>query len=142
MRIEDERILTEKKAINSKILGYVYMALWLVVLHRQFILKQTLTDYLDLFLITLGVSMALVIGSVKKGLYLSYRSEKQQKINIMIGALVAAVMMFSINYCMNAEDLGDAILSTLVLVVCFLVAQFAMVHYSRKKSNEGFDEEE
>lgn len=136
MKIEDERIKGEKRKISARILGYVYMALWLIVLYRQFILKQELVEYLDIFLLTVGTSATLVFSNMKKGLYLSYRSVKQQHINIIIGTIVGGTLAFSINHFMNEEKLMSSILTAGVFMLFFGLGQLVILHYSNKKSNE------
>jgi len=39
-RIEDERILIEKRKINSRAFSYSYIGLWILLVYRQFVLNQ------------------------------------------------------------------------------------------------------
>lgn len=141
MKIEDERIEGEKQKISARILGYAYMALWLIVLYRQFILKQELSEYLDIFLLTVGVSIALSLSNIKEGLYLSYRSAKQQKINVLIGTIVSGFVVLCINYFMYGNKVMTSILSSVIFMLFFLLLQLIMLYSSNKKSNK-FNEED
>ncbi len=141
MKIEDERVLGEKRMINAKVLGYTYIALWLIVFHRQFILKQNLVEYLDVFILTISISMVLTLSNVKKGLYLTYRTRKQQKINVTLGMIVAGCVVFAINYAMNNHNIMTSLFGSIVFIACFGLGQLVLLNYSNKKSNEDNDDE-
>jgi len=141
MKIEDERIKGEKRKISAKILGYTYMALWLIVLYRQFILKQELSEYLDIFLLTVGISIALSITNVKNGLYLTYRSDKQQKTNILIGTIVSGAVVLIINFVMYGNNFKISIVAAVIFMLLFGLGQLLMLYYSNKKSNEDIEED-
>lgn len=140
MKITDERILSEKRRINSKILSYAYIALWLILLYRQFILKQAFTEYLDIFALTIGVALALAISNVWKGLYLTDRSSSQRRTGTIIGTLVAGTVAFAINYFMNGENFSDSLLYTGIFVSFFAVTQYALQKISIRKAEEDVSE--
>lgn len=136
MKIKDERILVEKRMINSKLFAYTYLILWIMIIHRQFILKQDIVEYLDVFTLTILLSILLVISNVKKGLYLTYRSKKRQKSNLIIGMIVGCIVFFFINHSMNKQSIAISLISSLIFCVCMLIGQFALLKYSNNKSNE------
>jgi len=110
-RIEDERIINEKRRINSSAFGICFLCLWGILLFRQFGLHQNVTEYLDIFLLTIGISIYITVNNVFRGLYLTYRSKPaRHKVNIL-GALVGStafivVQLFIVNYNLtNWEDI-------------------------------------
>jgi hypothetical protein len=66
-RIEDERIINEKRRINSNAFGICFLALWCILLYRQFGLRQPISEYIDVFLLTIGLSIYITVNNVFNG---------------------------------------------------------------------------
>lgn len=94
-KIVDERIITEKRKINSKAFGICFLALWGILLFRQFILHQNIVEYVDIFLLTIGLSIYVTVNSVVKGLYLTNRNKPVRKKVNLIGAFAGPIALYS-----------------------------------------------
>jgi len=146
-RIEDERIIAEKRRINSSAFGICFMALWGILLFRQFVLHQHISEYLDIFLLTMGLSVYITVNNVLKGLYLTYRSKKAKKRVIMAGALVgtttfAAVQFFVAGYDFNSPvDILKSIFPALLFFVVWILGQGLLLNISETKGNGEIDDE-
>ena len=90
-KIQDERIIQEKTKINSKAFGLALIFLWGMIIVRMYILKQDVDEYLDIFLLTIGLSIYVTINNVLGGYFLTYRSEKQSNKVIYITAVFALI---------------------------------------------------
>ncbi|MDW7669153.1 MAG: DUF6773 family protein [Bacillota bacterium] len=145
-RIEDERILIEKRKINSRAFSYVFIGLWLIILYRQFILDQHVSQYIDIFVLTIGISFYVSLRNVFKGLYQTYRKKETRRRNMFIGAVVGTATFTVVNYIMNdfelsnIKDLGMLILSALIFFVAWTGAQYFMIRKSEKKADEEIEE--
>ncbi len=145
-KIEDERIVAEKRKINSKAFGICFLALWGILLYRQFILQQDITEYIDIFLLTLGVSMYVTVHSVFKGFYLTYRNKIYKKKVKLISALVGSaafviVQFFVADYNLtNWNDILKLIASFIVFLLAWITAQSLLFRISDKKANEDLEE--
>ncbi len=135
-KIEDERILSEKRKINSTAFGLGFLGLWGILLFRIFILKQSVPEYLDIFLLTLGLSIYITINNVLSGLYLTYRSKHQRKRVNIIGALVGSLTFFIVQFIMMKADLTkiEDLLKLLVSLIIFFIVWVLMQNYLFKVS--------
>jgi len=80
-KIIDERIIAGKRKINSSAFGICFLALWGILLYRQFMLHQDIREYADIFLLTIGISIYVVVSNILQGFYYTYRSRRTQKKN-------------------------------------------------------------
>jgi L-lactate permease len=145
-RIEDERILNEKMKINSRAFGLCLIALWGIILFRQFILHQQTKEYIDIFLLTISISIFVTFNNVFKGFYLTYR-DKKMKIRInLISAIVATfvcllIQIFVMKYDYSSfENILKISLQTLVFFVMYVSMQFILFRISESKANENIEE--
>lgn len=144
-KIEDERILAEKRKINSSAFGICFLALWMIILFRQFVLEQNIKEYIDIFLLTMGLSIYVTINSVVKGLYLTYRSKKMRIKMNLIGATVGLVVftivqIFFIKHDFtNWKDVFQLILSSAIFFVVWIGTQTILLKISEKKANEDIE---
>lgn len=145
-RIEDERILIEKRKINSRAFSYVFIGLWLIILYRQFILDQHVSQYIDIFALTIGISFYVTLRNVFKGLYQTYRKQQTRRRNMFIGAAVGTTTFTVVNYIMNdfdlsnIKDIGMLVLSALIFFVAWTGAQYFLIRKSEKKADEEIKE--
>jgi len=145
-KIEDERVIIEKRKINSRAFSYVFIGLWLIILYRQFILDQHISKYIDVFALTIGISFYVTLRNVFKGLYQTYRKKETKKRNMIIGATVGTATFTVVNYIMsdynlsNIKDLGMLILSGFIFFVAWTGAQYFLIRKSEKKADEEIKE--
>jgi type IV secretory pathway TraG/TraD family ATPase VirD4 len=141
-RIEDERIITEKRKINSKAFGICFLALWGILIYRQFVLHQNIIEYIDVFLLTIGISIYVTINNVFKGFYLTYRKKNVKKKVNLIGALVGSttfviVQFFIMNYELtNWMDIIKLLLSFLIFLFIWIVSQSLLMKISEKEADK------
>lgn len=146
-KIEDERIISEKRRINSNAFSICLLLLWAILLYRQFVLQQNIKEYIDIFLLTIGISVYITINNVFKGLYLTYRNKKERKKAKFIGVIVgtvtfAIVQAFIAGYDFtNTKDVFTMIISIVIFFSTWLIAQNFLLNISEKKANDDIDEE-
>lgn len=146
-RIEDERIIAEKRRINSSAFGICFMALWGILLFRQFVLQQHISEYLDIFLLTIGLSIYITVNNVLRGMYLTYRSKRARKKVVMTGALVgtvtfAAVQFFVAGYDFKSPvDILKSIFPAVLFFAIWILGQGLLLNISETKGNEEIDDE-
>ena len=145
-RLEDERIIAEKRRINSNAFGICFLLLWGILLFRQLVVQQNIREYMDIFLLTIGLSIYITVNNVFRGLYLAYRSKKARKKVNIAGALVGSAAFIIVQFFITGYDFtnwGDIIKLTLSFIIFFLgwlIVQGALLNISEKKANEEIDD--
>lgn len=141
-RFEDERIIAEKRKINSSAFSICFLALWGILLFRQFVMEQDIMEYIDIFLLTIGLSLYVTINNVFKGFYLTYRSKDvKKKINI-ISAAVGSISFIIVQFLVMKydftkwEDILKVILSFIVFFVIWITSQGILVRISEGKADK------
>src|SRR5690554_2083624 len=86
--------------------------------------EQDIKEYVDIFLLTIGLSIYITINNVSKGLFLTYRNEQERKKVKLIGALAGSttfiiVQFFVMKY--NLTNWGDIIKLAASYITIFLV---------------------
>lgn len=146
-KIEDERIISEKRRINSNAFSICLLLLWAILLYRQFVLQQNIKEYMDIFLLTIGISVYITINNVFKGLYLTYRNKKERKkvkfIGVIVGTVTFAIVQaFIAGYDFtNTKDVFTMIISIVIFFSTWLIAQNFLLNISEKKANDDIEEE-
>jgi hypothetical protein len=146
-RIEDERIVAEKRRINSSAFGICFLALWGILLFRQFVLQQQIAEYMDIFLLTVGISIYITVNNVFKGLYLTYRSKQARKKMVLIGALTGSVAFAIVQFTVmgygftGPEDILKLIIPVIIFFVIWIMGQSALLNISEIKANQETDDE-
>jgi uncharacterized BrkB/YihY/UPF0761 family membrane protein len=146
-KIEDERIITEKRKINSRAFGICFLALWGILLFRQFILHQNIVEYADIFLLTIGLSIYVTVNSVVKGLYLTYRNKSVRKKVNLIGAFTGSIVFTAVQFLVmdyditNLKDVFTLIGSVLIFFLAWLICQSFLINISEAKANEEVDDD-
>ena len=141
-RIEDERIIAEKRRINSNAFGICFLALWGILLYRQYVLGQAIGEYIDIFLLTIGLSIYITVNNVSKGLYLTYKSKAARKKVRFTGALVGSVTFVIIQYFVIGYDLtspGDILklaVSFMVFLLFWVGSQSLLLGISQRRADE------
>jgi Co/Zn/Cd efflux system component len=141
-KIEDERIIAEKRKINSSAFGICFLGLWGILLYRQFVLNQEITEYMDVFFLTIGISIYVTINNVFKGHYLTYRNKNEKKKINFISAAVGSVTFIIVQFFVmkysitDVKDILSIVLSFIVFFVVWIVFQMVLLKISEKKANE------
>jgi hypothetical protein len=144
-RIEDERILSEKRKINSNAFSICFLGLWGILFFRQFVLQQNVSEYIDVFLLTIGLSIYVTVNNVLKGFYLTYRSKyTRKKVNLM-GAIVGSVVFTIVQIFItkaeltNIEDLLKLVTSLIIFFTVWVISQSILFKISENKANEDIE---
>ncbi len=143
-QIQDERILQGKRKINSSAFGLVFIGLWLILLYRQFILHQEAAEYLDIFLLTIGISIYITVNNVMQGYYITYRKKKTGTSIMFVGALVGTIVFTVIQAIVmkvefTGSDLFQLLLGAVIFFVTWLGVQFFLLSASEKQANKDID---
>lgn len=145
--LQDERIIAEKRRINSNAFGICFLALWGILLYRQYALRQPISEYLDIFLLTIGLSIYITVNNVSKGLYLTYRSKAIKKKVQFTGALVGSATFLLVQYFVIGYDLtspGDVlklVVSFMVFLLFWVGSQSLLLGISQRKADEEAEED-
>lgn len=144
-RIEDERILAGKRQINSSAFGICFLALWGILLYRQFVLHQGIREYADIFMLTVGISLYVVISNIQQGLYYSYRSKSTKKKTLAVGALVGT-LVFSLSQVMimkydlsDGKDLIRVTVQAAIFLTVWVVSQYTFFRISEKQADKDIE---
>lgn len=65
---QDERIIQEARKQNSLAFSILYYGTLLVLLYRQFIIRETVSEYWDIALLFFGVTFYLAFKRVSSGI--------------------------------------------------------------------------
>lgn len=144
-RIEDERIINEKRRINSNAFGLCLIALWGIIIFRQFVLKQDAKEYIDIFLLTMSISVFVTFNNVFKGFYLTYRDKKAKSKVSLISALVGTfvfmlVQIFIMDYSYSSlEDVLELSITGIAFFGTYMGIQYLLFKISEKKADKEID---
>lgn len=144
-RIEDERIINEKRRINSNAFGLCLIALWGIIIFRQFLLKQDAKEYIDIFLLTMSISVFVTFNNVFKGFYLTYRDKKAKSKVSLISALVGTfvfmlVQIFIMDYSYSSlEDVLELSITGIAFFGTYMGIQYLLFKISEKKADKEID---
>lgn len=91
---QDERIIQEARKQNSLAFSILYYGTLLVLLYRQFIIRETVSEYWDIALLFFGVTFYLAFKRVSSGIL----TVKPNLIRIIPWSIAAAVAFSIVNY--------------------------------------------
>ena len=135
--ITDERIIAGKRKLNSGAFGILLFGLWGIILYRQLIVQQSIEQYIDIFLLTIGISLFVFIGNIANGYYLTYRTKSSQRKTIIIGGIIGTLTFTFVQFFMaKVSDVFTLILSGVLFLICWLLIQFFMLRTSKHQSNK------
>ncbi|KUO74957.1 MAG: hypothetical protein APF77_06255 [Clostridia bacterium BRH_c25] len=144
-KIVDERILTGKRRINSSAFGICFLALWGILLYRQFVLQQSLREYSDIFLLTVGISLYVVINNILQGFYYTYRNNSTKKKAMVIGALTGTIV-FSLSQILimkydltDGKDIVKIIVQAVIFLVVWIACQHTLFRMSERQADKGIE---
>lgn len=69
MKVKDERIIQSKQKVRANAFVICFYSLWVILLYRHFILRQTFKNYAGIFILILVVSAYVIINAVIKGTF-------------------------------------------------------------------------
>lgn len=118
MRELDERVITIRQKISSKAFGYALIALWGMISYRMFILHQTTSEYADILLLALGLSVYILINTISSGVYGSSTKKLNNKfIGLILEFIFLIGFIVAFNLLIGIESLTKSIYTTLIIII-------------------------
>ncbi|MFW6030472.1 MAG: DUF6773 family protein [Halanaerobiales bacterium] len=143
---EDERIVKEKRKINSYAFNILFIGLWIILVYRQFVLGQSIDQYWDIFVLTLGGSFFVLINNMLKGIYLTYKKKDEKYKKLLVSAAIGTIIFITVNSIFsgngfsNSEEIISTIISAVVFFIVWIALQAFIIHISEKKSKQEIEE--
>jgi len=142
----DERIKREQEKLNAKAFGLALLGLWILISIRLFILKQDPMDFIDIFALTMILSVYVLFGTIQKGNYQSNPNNQISKTTIFLGGSVGTIVFALVQLFLVKVDLGsqEEILSFLVSIVLFWFVwvglQYLFTVLSKKQASKDLED--
>ncbi|GAA0181150.1 hypothetical protein SH2C18_37220 [Clostridium sediminicola] len=128
MKIVDERVLQIKRKIYTRAFLVCLFALWGIIAYRQMILSQSLTEYIDILVLSCITTLLVVISLVRKGVFTSSQTYliKNKKYTFVgeIAYFILFIVVFSFITGINAP------LKLLVVLVLMLFVRYTPMFLS------------
>ena len=141
-KIQDERIINCRSKINADAFGICFISLWGIILYRQFVLHQNPSEYRDIFLLAIGISIYVNVNNIFSGFYSADGRKKSKNKVIFLGAIVgsvtftiiqALVMKYDIT---QMKDMLIIILQNIIFFSLWVAIQFIGFKISEKQANK------
>lgn len=141
-RITDERIRTEQQKLHASAFGIALLGLWLLISIRLFFLKQDPMEYIDIFILTMLLSVYVLSGTIKKGNYSNNVSNNISKTVILISSSVGTVVyslvqvfLFKVEF-NTSSDVLRFLISILGFWFIWGILQYCFMLLSKRQSNK------
>jgi len=142
--LQDERVIAQRRKINSEAYGILMIALLCSILVQQFLLKAPFEQYAVEFICFFGMSLYVIIRYLTLGLNI-YSEGKRAKIITFVNCIVTGIVVTSINGVLNytqyaekynKDGIGYFIAVLAVTFISATVLAFVVLsclHYLNKK---------
>lgn len=134
-KIQDERILNQRRKIQSDGFQVLYYILIISVLIQQLILKAPVTQYIIELLCFIGASVYIIISNIRLGNNIisdEPRNKRFYKITLTTGILQIIIITF-LNH---NESIGD-ILTNIVVFTCVYIGMIYLLYtFTKRKQDE------
>lgn len=141
-KITDERIINEKRQINSKAFGVAMISLWIMIDVRLIILDQNILEFIDIFTLTMILSLYVVFQMIYKGNFaLKFQNSSKKKV-FFIGGFVGAIAFVLVQLWSNSfslsstQEIVEVIIGFFVFWIVWVGVQYLLVHISSRQSNK------
>jgi hypothetical protein len=130
-KIQDERILMQKRKIGSDAFQITFYGLLLSVLVQQYMFNAPFSQYAVEIILFIAISIYIIIRNIMVGNDLFESSKHSQKI-VVINSLVSGLVIAIINTTLNYIKLGDlfktnslnTILNSAMTFLCATIISF------------------
>ncbi len=132
-QIQDERILAEKRKIQSKGYGFIIYILLISVIVQQFLLVAPFKQYAVEFILLIGCGLYNIISYNMKGIN-TWNMEGNSKIKILRSALfsgICSVILYAVLSGQN--DFVDLVIYYVVFVIFFFGLEMTVTTLNSKK---------
>ena len=123
-RVQDERIISQRRKIGSAAFGIVFYGLLVSMLIQQFVFDAPFSQYAAEFILFFVAAAYIVVGNIRAGNDLFYGGHNGQKI-VIINSLVSGFAMAAIAVVLNTLKYGfgqmggAALMATTALITFF-----------------------
>lgn len=133
--IQDERILSERRKIQSRAYGWIITILLVSVIVQQFVLVAPFSQYAVEFFLLIGCGLYNVVANYIKGIDI-WNPRGDSKKQILFSALVTggfSVTLFAI--LSSYFQIKNLAIFFVVFVVLFFLTRLIMVGITKKKQD-------
>ncbi len=136
-QMQDERILTQRRKINSEAYGILMIVLLASILIQQSLLKSPFEQYAVEFICFFGISFYVLIRYMMLGLNL-YGETKRAKVIPLVNSIVMGIVVTAINGVLNysehaaqykADGIGYFIAVLAVTFICATIISFIVLSF-------------
>ncbi len=142
---EDERVIGQKRKVDSEALGIVFYGLLLAVLIQQYVFQAPFSQYAAEITIFIAISVYIVVRNIMLGNSL-FRSAKRGQKAIIINSLITGAVVAGISGIINYFkyfDLNDGNVKYTMLIfgitffsafmMCFIAFEILFIMNKRKQ---------
>lgn len=123
--IKDERVLNQRRKIQSDGFQIVFLALLASILIQEYVFKAPFSQYAVEFVLFITASLYIVVRNFISGNDIFDYAKSGHKL-VIINSLVCGVAVAAVNAILNENLLKAGILSAVfIVVITFLSAAFA-----------------
>lgn len=133
--IQDERILSERRIIQSKGYSWILLILMISIIVQQVIMKAPFPQYAVEFFIVIGCGFYNSIATFKRGIDIwNPRGESKKK--ILVNTLIAgAVSVFILVVLYGNHQIDNLAFYFISFIVFFFAIRLIMIGLINKKQN-------
>lgn len=134
-KIQDERILNQRRKIQSDGFQILYYVLIISVLIQQLILKAPVTQYIIELLCFIGASVYIIISNIRLGNNIisdEPRNKRFYKIALTTGILQIIIITF-LN---RNKSIGDILTNTIVFACVYIGLIYLLYTFTKRKQDE------
>ena len=144
-KIQDERILAERRKIQSTGYSWIVRILLLSIIVQQFIMKAPFEQYAVEFYILIGCGFYNIIANYKKGIDI-WNPSNNDKIKLFINTVISGILSVFVLVLLSGEhQMNELVEYFVTFVVFFFGIRLIMIRINNKKQekiNRDLDSEE
>lgn len=130
-KIQDERILAQKRKIGSDAFQILFYGLLLSVLVQQYMFNAPFSQYAVEIVLFIAISIYIIVRNIMVGNDLFESSKHNQKlvvVNSLVSGLVVAIINTTLNYLrlgdLFKKDIANTILISAITFLCASIIAF------------------
>jgi len=143
-KVQDERIIRERERLGSKAFGLALIGLWILISVRLFVFQQDPMRFIDIFLLTMLLSVYVLVGTIKQGNYLNDVPSKSGVKTILLGASVGTIVFgivqvfFMDTTFSSLEDYLGFLIGLILFWGIWVSMQYLFTRLSKKQANKDY----
>ena len=132
-RIQDERIIAERRKIQSRGYAWIVTILLVSIVVQQFFMKAPFAQYAVEFFILIGCGIYNTIANYKKGIDI-WNPKNDGKKKILYNALISGIVSVALFAFLSGNYKTNNLVTYFVsFVACFYLFRFIMIGMTDKK---------